>query len=408
MKTSLPKQLKKVPGGVTSPQGFTASGIQAGIKYSKPDLALLYSQSPAHAAAVYTRNMVKGDHIALCQKHLKDGSAQAIVINSGCANACVGPTGAKDAAAMAKLTADALSLTANDILVCSTGTIGIPLPMAKIKKGIAKAAAALKSSGSTAAAKAIMTTDTYHKQIAVELKIAGKKVRVGGIAKGSGMIEPNMATMLSFITTDAAVTTPALKKCLTDASDLSFNRISIDGDQSCNDTVVLLANGASGAATLSTRHSDWKKFCAAVNYVCRELAIMLIKDAEGATRFVTVTVKGARTTSEADSAVRAIANSLLVKTSWFGGDPNWGRIIDAAGYSGARFDQTKVSITFNGVPAVKKGQQAKGVSLKRLEKIYKQKTIEIEVNLNAGKASRFVFTCYCSFDYVRINSEYMT
>jgi len=401
-------KLKKVPGGVTAPTGYKASGIKAGIKHSRPDIAMIFSEKTARTAAVYTQNTVKGDHIALCEKHLKDGRSQAVVINAGCANACIGKDGIRDAAAMADLTAEALCIKPADVLVCSTGTIGIKLPMDKIAKGIPKAAAALKVSGGLAAAKAIMTTDTRPKQIAVELKIAGKTVRIGGMAKGSGMIEPNMATMLGFVTTDANVSAPALRACLRNSVDQSFNRISVDGDQSCNDTVILMANGMAGTPLINAKHRDWKRFCVAVEYVCSELAKSIVKDGEGATRFVTVTVKGARTEKEAESAVRAVANSMLVKTSWFGGDPNWGRIIDAVGYSDAQFDPRKTAITFNGVAAVKNGERAKGVSLKVLEKIYRKTNIEIDIDLKAGKASQFVFTCDCSFDYVKINSEYMT
>jgi glutamate N-acetyltransferase/amino-acid N-acetyltransferase len=400
--------MKKVSGGATAPMGFLAAGVKAGIKHSRPDLALLVSESSARAAAVYTQNVVKGDHVALCQKHLSNGKARAIVVNSGCANACVGPRGAKDALAMAELTSSALGVPGSEVLVCSTGTIGIPLPMPKISAGIKEAAKRMRRSGGAAASKAIMTTDTHPKQYAVELTISGKKVRIGGMAKGSGMIEPNMATMLAFITTDANVSSSALRKCLSASSNETFNRISVDGDQSCNDTVILMANGAAGTPLLTPRHSEWIKFQRAVDRVCRELAVMLVKDGEGATKFVKVQVTAARTQAEARAATRAIANSLLVKTSWFGGDPNWGRIIDAAGYSGARFDPRKTSITFNGVAAVRNGCRSKGVSLKTLEKIYRKKELEIEVNLKAGKASHFVFTCDCSFDYVRINSEYMT
>ena len=357
---------------------------------------------------MFTRNVVKGDHIGLCRKNLRNGTAQAIVVNSGCANACVGPRGPRDAAAMAGTAAKALGISAGDVLVCSTGTIGIALPMEKVTAGINAAASALKSNGGPAAARAIMTTDTRPKQCAVELKIAGRKVRIGGMAKGSGMISPNMATMLAFITTDASVSSSALKACLTSAAEVSFNRVSVDGDQSCNDTVIFMANSAAGGPLLTPRHRDWARFCSAVDYVCRELALMLVRDGEGATKFVTVTVKNARTASDAESAVRAITNSLLVKTSWFGADPNWGRIIDAAGYSGAKFDPRRTDITFNGVHAVKNGERSKGVSLKTLEKIYRQKEITIEVDLKAGRFTRFVFTCDCSFDYVRINSEYMT
>ncbi len=399
---------RKMSGGVTAPMGFKASGVRAGIKHSRPDLALIFSEMPARTTAIYTQNVVKGEHIAVCRKHLADNKCQAVVVNSGCANACVGPQGAKDAITMTKLAGRAMGIPHEDVLVCSTGTIGIRLPMAKIRAGVAAAAKTLEAGGGRAAAKAIMTTDTYHKEYALELNLGGRKVRIGGMAKGSGMIEPNMATMLAFITTDANVSASALSMCLKQAAEQSFNRVSVDGDQSCNDTVILMANGAAGTPLLTSRHSDWKKFSEAVQKVCHELAVMLIKDGEGATKFVKVSVHNARSNDEARAAARAIANSLLVKTSWFGGDPNWGRIIDAAGYSGAFFDSRKTDITFNGVAAVRNGQRSRGVSLKTLEKIYRKKEIAIDVNLKAGKGSHFVFTCDCSFDYVRINSEYMT
>jgi len=398
----------KISGGVTAASGFKASGVRAGIKYSRPDLALIYSAIPCKAAAIYTKNVVQGDHIALCRSNLGNGTAQAVVVNSGCANACVGMNGHRDASEMASVTARALGIDASDVLVCSTGTIGIPLPMPKIRRGIAAAAQALKGNGGPSAAKAIMTTDTRPKQYAVEISLGGRKVRIGGMAKGSGMIDPNMATMLAFITTDAAVSAPALRRCLKDAADNSFNRISVDGDQSCNDTVIIMANGAAGTPQLTPQSRDWKRFCDALNTVCRELAVMLVKDGEGATKFVEVKVKNARSSSEAQKAVRAIANSLLVKTSWFGGDPNWGRIIDAAGYSGAKFDPRQTDISFNGIAAVQNGVRAKRVSLKKLEKIYREKELVITVDLKAGRHSCFVFTCDCSFDYVRINAEYMT
>lgn len=397
-----------IKGGVTAPKGYKAGAVQAGIKYPKPDMAMIVSDKPAVIAGTFTRNKIQGAHVKLCRERLISRKAQAIVVNSGCANACVGPQGIHDAMKMAKIAGSSLHINEKLVFVCSTGTIGIPLPMDKIEKGIVDAAKVLSVDGGDAVAKAIMTTDTVDKQYAVEVKINGIAVRVGGMAKGAGMIEPNMATMLSFITTDAAVEPKALQTCLSEAVAESFNRISVDGDQSCNDTVLLMANGFAGNEILNSKHPEWAVFCDAVNTVARELAMKIVRDGEGATKFVTVTVTGAISNTQAKMATRAIANSLLVKTSWFGGDPNWGRIIDAVGYSGAEVIEDQVNICFDDLMAVKGGRKAVDVAIKDLEKIIAKKTFAIEVNLNLGKGKDVVYTCDCSEEYVKINAEYMT
>ncbi len=282
------------------------------------------------------------------------------------------------------------------------------MPMDRVENGISKVVEALAVDGGNMAAKAIMTTDLVDKQFAVEFTIDGKRVSVGGMAKGSGMIEPNMATMLAYITTDAKVEQSALQDALSAAVAVSFNKISVDGDQSCNDTVLFFANGKAGNGLLNARHPEWGKFCNAVTEVAKQLAFMIVKDGEGATKFVTVTVKGAATISDAELAARAIANSLLVKTSWFGGDPNWGRVIDVVGYSGADVREELVDIAYDGVLMVKGGCRVPEQPLEELEKVLAKDEFVLTVNLNLGDDSDTVYTCDCSEEYIKINAAYMT
>lgn len=399
---------RTVVWGVTAAKGFRAAGVHAGIKAAKPDLALLVSDVPAAVAGMFTTNRVKAAPVILCQERLKGRVATAIVVNSGSANACTGMQGKRDALRMADCAAKVLRAKPRTVFCCSTGTIGKPLPMAKIEAGIPQAAQVLSPEGGPSAALAIMTTDTVDKQFALETIIDGVPVRVGGMAKGSGMIEPRLATMLAFLTTDAAVQPAALQACLKSAVNASFNRITVDGDTSTNDTVLLMANGMAGTRTLSPRHPQWSRFVAAVKGVCLALAKKIVLDGEGATKFVSVTVSGARNDAEAETAARAVANSLLVKTSWFGMDPNWGRIIAAVGYSGASVNPDRVDIYFDGKAAVKGGRMAPRFSLADLEAILKQKAFEIEVRLHIGKGADTVYTCDCSYDYVKINASYLT
>ena len=400
--------VKRIEGGVTAPRGFLASGVHAGIKANRADMALIVSERPAAVAGTFTLNKVHAAPVKLCRRHLAGRLAKAVVINSGSANACTGPQGMADAERTARLVAEALKTPAETVFVCSTGTIGKPLPMDKIEAGVGLTVAALSRQGGDAAAKAIMTTDTVDKQVAVEVTVAGVPVRIGGMAKGAGMIAPNMATMLAFLTTDAAVDASALQRCLSAAVDKGFNRITVDGDQSTNDTVLLLANGAAGNPALNERHPDWPAFAAAVEEVTLALAQKIVKDGEGATKFVTVTVKGAASAGDARKAARAIANSLLVKTSWFGGDPNWGRVIAAVGYSGAAVEQDQVEIAYDDLCVVRNGRAASGSSLKDLEAVLKRPAFELSVDLHLGTAADTVYTCDCSYDYVKINSEYLT
>ncbi len=398
----------KIDGGVTAAQGYKAAGVHAGIKHKALDFALLCSETVANVAGVFTTNKIKGAPVKLCQKLVAGGFARAVVINSGNANACNGEQGMVDAVRMGTITAEALKLDESLVLVCSTGTVGVPMPMDKVENGISKVVEALANDGGDAAAKAIMTTDLVDKQYAVELTIDGKQVRIGGMAKGSGMIEPNMATMLAYITTDAQVDQEALQDALSAAVAVSFNKITVDGDQSCNDTVLLFANGASGTGVLNPQHPEWESFCAAVTEVAKQLAFMIVKDGEGATKFVTVTVHGAASVKDAALATRAIANSLLVKTSWYGGDPNWGRVIDVVGYSGADVREELVDIAYNDVLMVKNGCRVPDQSLDELEKILAEDNFVLMVNLNLGDDSDTVYTCDCSEEYIKINSAYMT
>jgi len=392
------------------PAGFRAAGIIARLKKTrKPDMALFFSDSPAVLAGTFTTNQVKAATVRLdAERVAKIGMAHGIVVNSGQANACTGKAGMRDAKAMAAHAARTLGIAPELVLVCSTGRIGVPLRMDLILPGIDKLAAALSPAGGERAARGIMTTDLVPKRHTVMFTANGNPCRLTGIAKGSGMIQPNMATMLAFLLTDAAVDRRAMQKALKTAVDKSFNRISVDADQSTNDTVLLLANGCAKNQPLSPRHPDWPRFRDALIALMKDLALRIVRDGEGATRFVTVTVQGAPSAADADKAARAVCRSLLVKTSWFGGDPNWGRLMDAIGYSGAEFDEHAVEIRFDHLLAVRDGRFAEGASLEELAKIYAQPAFTITIDLHRGAAATTLYTCDCSEAYVRINAEYMT
>jgi glutamate N-acetyltransferase/amino-acid N-acetyltransferase len=381
----------KISGAVTAPRGFRAAGVSAGIKKTgKPDLALIVSDTPAAAAATFTTNQVKAAPVRLSMKQIGGGTIRAIIANSGNANACTGEIGAIHARAMASATARRLGCPEEQVLVCSTGRIGVPLPIVKVESGIKKIVPKLSRKGGHDAARAIMTSDTRPKEIAVALKLEGTTIHIGGIAKGAGMIHPNMATMLAFVTTDAAIPQAALSQMLSRAVDQSFNRISVDGDMSTNDTVILLANGAAGNKPL--KGVTARIFQDALNLVCLELAKMIVRDGERVTRFINLSVTGATTDRDAERAARAVANSLLVKCSWYGGDPNWGRLMDAIGYSGAALSEGRVMIAYNGIPAVIGGQAAKK-GMARIRKIAARREFNIEINLGLGKGA---CTVYCS------------
>ena len=390
-------------GGVTSATGFTAAGVACGIKpRGEKDLALVVSDVPAEAAATFTTNLVKAAPVKVTMKHMHNGRIRGVVINAGCANACTGVGGIADAKAMVEKVATEFESKPKEWLVCSTGRIGTRLPMPKISKGIEKAAKKLAPKGGVEAAKAIMTTDTYRKEFAMRFKVDGRKVTIGGMAKGAGMIHPNMATMLCVVTTDAAIDRKALKACVDEAVEFSFNRISVDGDTSTNDTVIVLANGLSGTNVLRSYHPQYGLFKKTLTHVMRKLARMIVEDGEGITRVVDVVVKGAASVQDAKLAALAIAKSELIKTSWAGGDPNWGRIMAALGYSGARIREEMVEIFYDGFVAVTGGQPAK-TPLVKLKKVLRQRKFTITVQLHISTGEYSILTTDLTEEYVRIN-----
>ena len=385
------------------PKGFKCAGIAAGIKPAGvKDMALILSETPAAAAGVFTTNQVRAAPVKVCRAHLEHGVARAIVMNSGVANACTGAEGMVAAKDMAAETAKVVGCEPQEIFVCSTGKIGPQLPLKKIISGIGTLFDAALGESVQDTAEAMMTTDTRPKVATAELQIEGRAVKIVGFAKGAGMIEPNMATMLSYITTDAAVEPRALQAALKNAVDQSFNRISIDGDQSTNDTVLALANGAAGVNALDPSSADWNAFAAALENVCFELAMMIVHDGEGADKFVTVNVKNAATDADAELAARAVANSMLNKTAWAGTHPDWGRIMDSIGYSKARVVEERVDIFYDDVQAVAGGCQS-GVAHEDLIKVVSQTDFAITIDLRLGDGAATVYTCNCTEEYVRIN-----
>ena len=407
-------------GGVTSAAGFRAAGVPAEIKYKgRNDVALIVADEPCAAAAVFTTNKVAAAPVLYDRSvlaHQAPGTRhqasliQAILANSGCANACTGEAGLRDAELSALATAGELGIDPKHVLVASTGVIGRRLPMDRLLAGMkaAKAALGRTDAHGLAAEKAVMTTDTKPKQACVTVTIGGKKVTVGGMSKGSGMIEPNMATMLGFVTTDAAISPAMLKRALGLAIAKSFNRLVVDGDESTNDSVFLLASGKAGNAKIVRAGADFDAFRAALEAVCVSLARQMAKDGEGATKFVTVTVRGARSEREAERAARAVAKSPLSKTSWFGRDPNWGRVLAAVGYSGAEVVDMKAEVFYDDVWAFRRGEIADERQLARLAKVLKKDEFEVVVDLHLGKAAASVYTCDFSLDYVHINADYTT
>ncbi|MDF7824236.1 bifunctional glutamate N-acetyltransferase/amino-acid acetyltransferase ArgJ [Pontiellaceae bacterium B12227] len=385
------------------PKGFECAGVSAGIKPGGvKDMALIFSDTPASAAGVFTTNQVCAAPVKVCRAHLQHGVARAIVMNSGIANACTGAEGMVAAKDMAAETAKVIGCEPQEIFVCSTGKIGPQLPLDKIIPGIGKLFDAALIENVQDCAEAMMTTDTRPKVSVAELEIEGRSVKIVGFAKGAGMIEPNMATMLSYITTDAAVEQHALQAALKKAVDSSFNRISIDGDQSTNDTVLAMANGAAENRPLDENSHDWGVFYQALETVCHELAMMIVHDGEGADKFVTVNVKGAATAEDAELAARAVANSMLNKTAWAGTHPDWGRIMDSVGYSKAQVNEDLVDIFYDDTQAVAGGCQS-GVAQEDLIKVVSQSDFAINIDLHMGEGEAVVYTCNCTEEYVRIN-----
>lgn len=411
-RTEQPKRPKHpkwriVDGGVTAPEGYLAAGVSAGIKKKGLDLAVLFSSQPASAAGVFTLNQVQAAPVVLSRENLKvsKGRARAILINSGCANACTGERGMQDSILSIQCLASHLGVDPNRILVASTGVIGSFLPVPKMLKGIASAVSSLNSQGSLAAAQAIMTTDTREKSFAVEARISGSTIRIGGMAKGAGMIHPNMATMLSAITTDVRIPPGQLNRILHRVIERTFNCLTVDGDSSTNDTVFIMANGASGAAVSDSRSAA--VFEQGLEMLCEELAKSIARDGEGATKFVEVLVRGARSFESARKVAKAIANSSLVKTALYGEEFNWGRILCAAGYSGVPFLPDRIALNLNGVPVFRNGSPV-GSTRKRAEKAMKAHDLLIEVDLDTGRHDARVWTCDLSHDYVDINGSYIS
>ncbi|WP_428845472.1 bifunctional glutamate N-acetyltransferase/amino-acid acetyltransferase ArgJ [Azotosporobacter soli] len=391
------------------PQGFYGGGVKAGIKKSgKEDVAVLYSKVPANGAAVFTTNTMAAAPVVVSRRVVQNGKVQAIVVNSGCANACTGVQGQVDAQAMAHQTAGLLNVAQDEVIVASTGVIGVPLPMGKISAGIKSAVEKSSADGFEDVKLAMMTTDTFPKTCSVDFTLGGKPVRIAGLAKGSGMIHPNMATMLCFIMTDADIEADVLQTALKHAVDQSFHRITVDGDSSTNDMVAVLANALAGnAAITKAAGEDYGAFLKALTAVCIHLAKLVARDGEGATKFLEITVQGATSEADAHKAAMAIAKSPLVKTAFFGQDPNWGRILCAVGYSEAAADPEKVSLTIGGLPVVKEGQ---GVADQTgaLKDVMAEHDINVVVDLGVGSEAATVWTCDFSYEYVKINGEYHT
>jgi glutamate N-acetyltransferase/amino-acid N-acetyltransferase len=384
---SVPKQVKVISGGITAPKGFLANGLSAGIKRSgKPDLGLIVSETAATTAGVFTTNSIKAAPLVISMKHIKKGTSRGILVNSGNANCYTGQAGFKHALETVNVVAGLLGAAPEDVLVASTGIIGKPLPYHKITSAAPLLVKGLKCNAGGKFARAIMTTDLKLKEIAVECKIGNKTVTIGGCAKGSGMIEPNMATMLAFITTDAAISLKMLKACLKRAAGRSFNSITVDGCMSTNDMVTVQASGLAGNVKITHQGGDFEKFCLGLECVCIYLARKIVLDGEGATKFITIDVKGAADEEQARKIAKAIANSALVKTAAFGSNPNWGRVGAAAGSLGiGAINERNMKITFSP---------------------FDKKEIAINVKLPLGTASARVYTCDFSYDYVRINGEY--
>lgn len=387
--------------------GFRAAGLHCGIKRARPDLALIVSDVPAASAGVFTTNRVKAAPVLVSMEHLRSGRCRAVVVASGNANACTGPKGLEDARAMASVTGEALGIPPGEVVVASTGVIGVPMPIEKVCAGIRLAAAALEPGGSRAAAEAILTTDRTVKEVAVEGKIGGHPVRIGGIAKGSGMIHPNMATMLAFVTTDAAISPGMLRRALVRSVERSFNMITVDGDTSTNDMAVALASGLAGNPAIISEGSDFDAFAEGLDYVTGRLARMIVEDGEGATRVIRVEVHGARTEKDARQIARTIASSNLVKTAVFGADPNWGRVLAAAGRAGVDFDANLADV-FIGDVLVARAGAAVDFDEARARDALASREVLIAVDLHAGFESACAYTCDLTYEYVRINASYRT
>ena len=398
--------IRDIPGGVTAAKAIRASGVFCGIKKAKLDLALVVSDRPAFVAGVTTLNRVKAAPVLLCERQLRAGRFSAAVANSGNANACTGPQGERDAVAMRDRLARLVGRPANEIYVASTGVIGKRLPMSKVLSGIGEAFRLLSPKSGEVAARAIMTTDTYPKEAAVRCELGGKRVVIGGMAKGSGMIAPNLATMLCVVGTDATVSAAVLRRALQRAVGDTFNAITVDGCMSTNDTVLVFANGAAGAPPLRAGGGDLAVFEEALHRVLSRLARMIAKDGEGATKLVRVEVRGSRTAHDARLAAMAVANSALVKTAFFGEDCNWGRIVAALGASGIRFDPGCVDISLDGIAVVRRGVGVGDAKERQAGERMRRPEFTLTIDLHGGAGGAAILTTDLSEDYVRINAGY--
>ena len=403
-------------GSVTSPKGFKAAGIKAGLKRSgAPDMAMIYSERPCVVAAAFTSNLFAAAPVVYDREIIAgQGRIHAVVVNSGNANACTGEAGLADARKTAAKAAELLGCKPSEVMVSSTGRIGVPMPMDIILTGTELAAKALSENGGKDAALAIMTTDTRPKAFSLEIEVGGKVVTLGGMTKGAGMIAPKLrpamppqATMLAYVTTDADITAEALRAALAGALDRSFNRITVDGDTSTNDTFMVLANGAAQNPTIEAGTPEAQLFAESLAVLAGRLAKEMVRDGEGVSRFVEVNVTGAASDADARVCAEAIANSALCKTAWFGADPNWGRILCAAGYSGIQFDPYKVNLDMQGTPVVRNGMDA-GTPEEELVKLVSTKEVRLDLDLGAGTGAFTVWTCDFTYDYVKINADYHT
>ena len=400
-------------GTVTTPQGFTAGGICASIKptnTTKKDLALIYCEVPCNAAAIFTKNLVKSSTIEVTKKHLENGIARAVIANSGNANTC-NFDGALKAEKMCALAAGALGIDENDVIVASTGVIGQILPIEPIENNIAVLAKSISKDGGTDAAEAIMTTDTVKKEAAVTFELGGKTVTIGGIAKGSGMIHINMGTMLSFVTTDAAISSDMLREALLEAAEVSYNMVSVDGDTSTNDTLALMANGLAGNAEITQKNEDYNTFVKALTVLCKALAKKLAGDGEGATKLLICSVSNAKTEKDAKGVAKSVICSSLLKAAMFGEDANWGRVLCAIGYSGMAVDINKVDLSFlssaGELPVCENGAGIE-FSEELAKEILSEKEITIKIDLKDGTAYAEAYGCDLTYDYVKINGDYRT
>ena len=404
--------MKMIEGGVTAAQGFVAGGVHCGIRKnkSKPDLAMIYSEKLCAAAAVYTQNLVKGAPILVTKKNIENGRAQAVICNSGNANTC-NADGVEKAERMCAIAGEVLDIHPADVVVASTGVIGQVLPIEPIESAAQALKDSLSPTGSHAAATAIMTTDTIPKEAAVEVELGGKTVKIGGISKGSGMIHPNMATMLCFVTTDCAISPEMLQKAITASADETFNMISIDGDTSTNDTYAVLANGMAGNPEITAEGPDFDLFCDALRAVCRTLSKLMAGDGEGATKLLICQTTGAQDRATARTVAKSVICSTLFKAAMFGADANWGRVLCAIGYSGAAVDVDKIDVSFRSAAGqVDVCQNGAGIPFSEEEasKVLKENEITILVHLHQGEASAEAYGCDLTYDYVKINGDYRT